>query len=464
MGAVSPSINELEASIPELMEKNRIPGLSIALIDGESLVWAKGFGYTDLSKRHKVTADTLFSLQSISKTYTATGFLIAASKGLVKLDDPLKKYYPEFRVNSRFGEKEANKITFRHLLSHRSGLTHEAPVGQNYSRRECTFEEHIESISETWLKFPVGEHYSYSNLGMDLVGYALQRISGKPFTEYMKEELLEPLGMTNSTYDQRYVRENLVFARGHRGDDEVPPDLIPMIPAGSFFSTARDMAKFVSFHLSGGIVHGRRLINKDLLWEMYQQQFPVKNQICGYGLGVETIWQFNTVFLRHSGGGYGYLTLQGWSPKYKVGAVVLTNQAYHSNVHFLIANDALGMVLKVKFGSVPEQRPLKFAIPSVVSVETGKLHCLEGDYRVGNGLMMVRVKDGELYRTLPNGETGKLSPHSETEFTNPKGEPFLFQLDERGLPKSILILDFTGPFYCPLESSPRDDPGPDKAE
>jgi len=464
MGPVSPSVIELEASIPELMEKNRIPGLSIALIDGESLIWAEGFSYTDHTKRHRVTADTLFSLQSISKTYTATGFLIAASKGLVKLDDPLKKYYSEFRVNSRFGEGEADKITFRHLLSHRSGLTHEAPVGNNYSDRECTFEEHIESISETWLKFPVGERYSYSNLGMDLVGYALQRISEKPFTEYMREELFEPLVMTNSTYDQRYVRESLVFARGYRGDDEVPPDLIPMIPAGSLFSTAKDMAKFVSFHLSGGIVHGRRLIDKDLLWEMYRQQFQVKNQVCGYGLGVGQGWLFNTVFLDHSGGGYGYLTLQKWSPRYKIGAIVLTNQQYHSNVHVSIANEALGKMLKVKYGSVLEPRPLRFASRPVMGIETGKLRRLEGDYRVDSGLIRVRVKDGELYRTLPNGETGKLSPHSEIEFTNPIGEPYIFQLNERGEPKGILILEFSGPYYSSLENSTRDRPGPDRKE
>ena len=208
-------IRELKQSIPAEMEKNTIPGLSIALVDGDDSVWAKGFGYTDLTTKHKVTRDTLFSLQSISKTCTATGFMIAADKGLVTLDDPLKKHYPGFRVNSRFGEREADKITFRHLLSHRSGLTHHAPIGNAFSNTECTFEEHVESISDSWLKFPVGERYSYSNLGIDLAGYALQLVSGVPFPQFMKEELLDPIGMADSTYDQRYVRSSCVFAKGH---------------------------------------------------------------------------------------------------------------------------------------------------------------------------------------------------------------------------------------------------------
>lgn len=460
-------INELKDSIPKQMEENKIPGLSIALIDGNNLVWTEGFGYTDLTKDHKVTPDTLFSLQSISKTYTATGFLIAVSKGLVELDDPLRKYYPEFTVNSRFGESEADKITFRHLLSHRSGLTHEAPVGNNFSDKECTFEEHIKSISDTWLKYPVGERCSYSNLGIDLVGYGLQLISGKPFPEYMKEELFDPLGMTNSTYNQRYVKENRVFAKGHTDDDETPQDLIPMIPSGSLFSSARDMAKFVLFHLSGGIVNGKRLIDETILEEMYKPQFPVKNQLNErFALGIGRYRMFDTVLLSHSGGGYGYLTDQRWLPEYNIGVVVLTNQHYH-NVHGTIANDALGKMIKLKYGMIPEGKPFKtveFTDKPVISLKTDKLYRLEGDYWVDAGLMLVRVMDGELYRTLPGGEPGKLTPHSETEFTNPKGELFIFKLDERGKPEGILILKHIyGPYYRPLHSSPHD-LGPDKRE
>src|SRR5262245_21643546 len=150
----SPLISELREKIPQMMEQKNFPGLAVALIDGEKLVWAEGFGFTDKSKKVKVTEDTLFSLQSVSKTCTATGFLIAATKGWLKLDDPLKKYMPAFTVKSRFGADEVNKITFRHLLSHRAGLTHEAPVG-TYDCA-CTFEEHIKGVYDTWIVGPVG--------------------------------------------------------------------------------------------------------------------------------------------------------------------------------------------------------------------------------------------------------------------------------------------------------------------
>src|SRR5262245_34997911 len=113
----SPLIAKLKVQMPKQMSDMSVPGLAIALVDGDKLVWAEGFGYTDRTNQTKVTADTLFCLMSISKTYTATGFLVAVQKGLMKLDDPLKKYYPQFTVKSRFGADEANRITFRHLLS-----------------------------------------------------------------------------------------------------------------------------------------------------------------------------------------------------------------------------------------------------------------------------------------------------------------------------------------------------------
>jgi CubicO group peptidase (beta-lactamase class C family) len=219
-------IVKLKEQLPEYMAQYNVPGLAIALVDGDKLVWAEGFGYTDRTNQTKVTADTLFSLQSISKTYTATGFLIAVEKGLMKIDDPLKKYYPQFTVNSRFGADEADRITFRHLLSHRSGLTHEGPCD-----RPCPFADHIRSISETWLRFPVGERFSYSNLGIDLAGYALGLRSGKPFDEFMSEELFRPLGMTSSTFNYKVVANHPSVAKGHIRDRILPaPTPTLMIP------------------------------------------------------------------------------------------------------------------------------------------------------------------------------------------------------------------------------------------
>src|SRR5262245_57579875 len=256
-------IAKLKEQIPPLLKQHNIPGLAIAIVDGEKMVWAEGFGYTDRSNTERVSADTVFSLQSISKTYTATGLMLAADKGWLKLDEPLRKYLPKFTVKSRFGTGEADRITFRHLLSHWSGLTHEAPCGNNFDESPCPFADHIRSISETWLMFPVGERYSYSNLGIDLAGYALELRARKPFAQFMQDELFKPLGMTSSTFILKEAMSHPSFAKGHVKDLMLPATPIPMIPAGSLYSNVKDMARFISFHLAGGKVNGKQVIRAE---------------------------------------------------------------------------------------------------------------------------------------------------------------------------------------------------------
>src|SRR5262249_18640387 len=158
-----------------------------------------GFGFVSRSDKRRVTADTAFSLQSVTKSYTATAFLMAVGRQRFTLDDPLRKVLPWFRVRSPWGDAELDKVTFRHLLSHWAGLCPEGPVGNNYGDWRCTFDEHVRSVADTWLKCRVEERFRYSNLGFDLVAYALQARSGKPFARLMEEELLEPLGMEAST-------------------------------------------------------------------------------------------------------------------------------------------------------------------------------------------------------------------------------------------------------------------------
>jgi len=454
-------VRELRAAVPALMDDHDIPGLAIALVAGDETVWAQGFGHTTRDRKHQVTADTPFSIQSASKALTATGFLIAVSKGLVQLDEPLRLRYPEFTVNSRFGDDEVEKITYRRLLSHWAGLCHEAPVGNNLDDRDCTFEEHVYSISDTWLKNPVGKRFSYSNLGYDLTGYVLQRISNKTFMEYMRDELLDPLDMNNSTYDQRHVMDNAVYARGHTGEHEAPAQFIPMIPAGGVFASVADIAKFVSFRLAGGMAGGRRLIEESLFREMTTPQFAVEGQVAGYGLGVFSILRFGSTCFEHGGGGYGYRTAMKWMPEYGVGVVVLCNQ--DTDACEEIANTALKQMIEVAHGAVPDDRPLVFTDRPVIRPDADSLRRLEGTYRIMGNAIMVQEREGTLYLL---GQV-PLDAHGDSEFTWPGRARITFDLDRNGRPRGMQYMGRMAQFYvnlyCPLERTPSDDAGPAKS-
>lgn len=136
----------------------------------------------------------MFGVQSCSKMYTATAVLLAVQQGLVELDVPATRYLPEFRVNSSFEDHPEQLITLRHLLSHTAGFTHEAPVGSNYQVGRESCQAHCDINSETWLRFPVGHHYEYSNLGVGPAGHILQRCGGQPFHEFARRALLAPRG------------------------------------------------------------------------------------------------------------------------------------------------------------------------------------------------------------------------------------------------------------------------------
>jgi CubicO group peptidase (beta-lactamase class C family) len=457
----SPIIAKLKEQLPQQMAQMNVPGLSIALVDGDTLVWAEGFGTTERNGQKKVTADTLFAACSISKTYTATGFLIAVEKGLIKLDDPVKKYLPQFTVKSRFGADEVNRITFRHLLSHRSGLTSEPPCGNAMDGRDCPFADHIRSISETWLKFPPGERSNYSNLGIDLAGYALEQRTGKPFDEYMNDELLRPLGMMSSTFNHTVAAKHPSLAKGHTRANILPVTPIPMIPAGSMYSTVKDMAKFISFHLACGKVGGKQIIREELLREMYAPQFPIDGQNGGYGLGIVSEPLRRGTVLYHGGGGYGYLTHQMWTPEYQVGVVVLTN-LWSGGLPSQTAWNVLQQMIDAKYGPVPRRGPAPFTNKPVITLETRLLQRLEGTYKPLGNVVAFKVKKDGLYRVFETADV-KLKAHSPTEFSSGDAK-YTFFLDEAGKPKGVQVLSSSGVQFMPYNDRPGEEAGPNKKE
>jgi CubicO group peptidase (beta-lactamase class C family) len=145
-------LSDYRQRIPKMMAECEIPGLSVAIVDRDGILWTAGFGHTDFDQEMPVTPDTLFFICSMSKTFTATAVMCAVQDGLIELDEPIITYVPDFKVNSRFEDNPQNKITLRHLLNHTSGLAHEAPVGNAREPSHATLEEHIKSISDTWLR------------------------------------------------------------------------------------------------------------------------------------------------------------------------------------------------------------------------------------------------------------------------------------------------------------------------
>ncbi len=440
-------------------------GLALALTTDKKLIWAEGFGFTDQSKKEKVTAETLFSSQSIGKTFTSSAFLILASKGLIALDDTIRAHYPRFKINTIHGEpdEEISKITFRRMLSHTAGLTHEALRGNNYDYSPCTFEEHIESINDWWLKSPVGADMSYSNLGYDLTAYVMGLIKDTSFEEVMKEELFEPLEMLNTTLD---VEEALKrsFARGFDGEFAFPIVQIPMLGAGGLFFNVLDVAKFIRFHLKKGKINQKQLINPELFDEMYKTTSNEYTEY-GYGLGIYAAGKLNnSLIYGHAGGGYGYQTNMMWVPEQKIGVVVLSNNMKDSRVSS-IAMKALKLITEES-----EEQELKsdFEKPKCEEVSADLLKALEGTYCAENNLtsQMIRIsyENNNLYLYDMSNNSSELYPFNSIDFTTDKNRILKFKLDQQGKPNSVLIDDRLFPYVYKYNDGPNDEEGPNLEE
>ncbi len=401
--------DRLSHELPALLAEHDVPGLAVGICDPSGLLWSAGFGRIGRDGA-AITPQTMFSVQSVSKLYSATVIMTAVRDGLVALDEPITTYLPDFTVHSSWERHPERRMTLRLLLSHRAGFTHEAPVGSNY-HSDRSWAAHLRSISDTWLRFPVGHHYEYSNLGIDLAAHALETVTGRPFLTLVRERLLEPLGLHRTTFDQRVISAEPDRARGHDSDIARPPVWIPMIAAGGVYASVEDACRFVSFHLAGG----EGILTPEQLAEQYAVPLPEPYQDLGYGLGTRHARWDGRLILGHGGGGYGFTCYLGWAPADGVGVVVLTNSSGSS-----LFNDVSQRVFRDLLGAGPDApavldppRPriessyaargaVTFTPEQFEDDEPGTTYRVDDDWLIQNdGLALYRNDPVEIARDLP---------------------------------------------------------------
>jgi CubicO group peptidase (beta-lactamase class C family) len=286
--------------------------------------------------------------------------MLAVQDGLVELDVPVSRYLPDFSVRSAFEDRPEQRMTLRHLLSHTAGFTHEAPIGNNYLVGRASFTAHCRSIGETWLRFPVGHHYEYSNLGIDLAAYILQRRTRLSFHEFVRRRLFAPLGLGRTTFDYRVIARDEDRAIGHDERFRQIPMRVPMVGAGGVYTSVLDAARFAQLHLRAG----DPLLESRYADEMCAVPFAHPGQVHGYGLGVVSAVVDGLLLRGHGGGGFGFLSDLYWTPDAEVGVAVLTNSVNHP------LQQALAFRVLKALVAAPVARPasLPRAFPHVAEV------------------------------------------------------------------------------------------------
>lgn len=202
----------LEWLIPRSMKKHQVTGLSIVLIDDHDTVFARGFGFADKERKTAATPNTRYRAGSISKLLTATAIMRLAEQGKVNLDERLQAYLPNFSIKSRY--EASPPITLRNMMTHHSGLPGGYLKGM-WSRDPADFNQLAEVLHDGYTAFPPDQVFAYSNLAYSMLGRVIENVSGQPYSEYLRDTLLEPLDMPQA-YFSTSLEDDAKAAKGLR--------------------------------------------------------------------------------------------------------------------------------------------------------------------------------------------------------------------------------------------------------
>ena len=391
-------VDTLRPFIQQQMQEKGLPALSIAIIDDQQIVWAQGFGMADPKAKIPATADTVYRIGSVSKLFTDIAIMQQVERGELNLDAPITEYLPDFHPRNPFN----SPITLRQLMSHRSGLLREPPVGNYFETTQPTLAATVGILNDTELVYAPNTHTKYSNAAIAVVGYVLETRSHQPFADYLKTAVLNPMGLRHSSFQpDPTIVANLAKAEMWTYDGlhfEAPTFQLGMAPAGSMYSTVKDLGRFASVLLARGKTENGVMLKAETLDQMWSPQFPNPGgRVFGLGFQVRALDGHRLV--GHGGAIYGFATTLDLLPEDKVAVVVFATKDAVNAVTERIGEETLRLVLAHREG-----RPLALpAVTGAVPVELGRR--LAGRYGNGDEAVELEYLGGHLsLRKVSGGE------------------------------------------------------------
>ena len=341
--------DQLERVIEREMRVQGLPIVAIALVDDQQVVWAKGFGTVDSANQRLAGPQTVFRVGSVSKLFTDVAIMQLVEQGKLDLDAPVSRYLPDFHPHNPF-EKP---ITLRQLMSHRSGLVREPPVGSYFDSTSPPLAATIASLNRTTLVYQPETHTKYSNAAIATVGYVLERVSGAPFAQALSKAVLEPLGMTTSGFEATpALKRDLAPAAMWTLDGRMfaaPTFQLGISPAGSMYTTVTDLGRFLSALFAGGRGVNGQVLKPETIAQMWTPQFA-RGEQSGYGIGFRIGTLEGHKSVGHDGAIYGFATTLQALPDAKLGVVVVTTRDGANAAVDEIGEAALREMLAVRAG------------------------------------------------------------------------------------------------------------------
>jgi CubicO group peptidase (beta-lactamase class C family) len=328
----SEPIRVIDAWLDAQKDYGKIPGISVGIVSDQDLIWQKAYGYSDMELNNKTSDSTIYSICSISKLFTAIAILQLRDQGKFDLDDQISEYLTWFNLQQTY--PEGAPITIRSLLTHSSGVPRDSdyPYWADPDFPFPSKEKVIKKLAEQKTLYPASFVYQYSNLGMALLGFLIEEVSGLKYEDYVDKYILLPLKLNNT---RPYMPEPLrkgKLATGYSvesrdGKREELEFFQPkgLAPAAGYSSTVEDLAKFISWQFH--IVENPKdpILNGNTLKEMQRINWIDPDWKNPRGLGFGIYKTEGVTMIGHAGSCPGYLSQLKMLTDKKLGFIVMIN-------------------------------------------------------------------------------------------------------------------------------------------
>ncbi len=330
-------LQQLDRYFEKAMREWQVPGMAIAIVKDDKIVFAKGYGLREIGKADKVDEHTLFAIASNTKAFTSAALAILVDEKKLSWDDRAQKFLPYFQLYDPYVSQE---VRVRDLLCHRVGLlTFSGDLiwyGTPYSREEV-----VRRARFLKQAFPFRGGYGYSNIMYLAAGEVIEKASGKTWEQFVRERIFIPLGMNETVLSTRELSAKTNVATPH-GEADGKPITFPwynwdsMVPAGGIISSVSDMAQWLRLQLGRGTFEGKKIFSENqsrIMWTPHvsfvvsraSEERNPHTHFNGYGLGWGVTDYRGCVVASHSGGYDGMYSRTALVPEKKLGLVILTN-------------------------------------------------------------------------------------------------------------------------------------------
>ncbi|KPJ61595.1 MAG: hypothetical protein AMJ46_00365 [Latescibacteria bacterium DG_63] len=413
----------LDENIPLYMTESKIPGFSIAVVKDGATIYSEGFGARDSRRNLPATSQTLYGIGSITKSFVAIGIMQLMEAGKIRLDDPVSQHVPfELGIPDK-------PITIHHLLTHSLGIPSLATstvaiyrglgldTGVPFGSKN-DFYRFINGAREEIVTSP-GERFFYHNAAWRMLGHIVQERSGMPFHRYLKEKVINPLGMERTTLnvkdfeqDPDHIVPHLKKADGTNEPSRFPypspednPEFSFIAAAGGVISSVEEMTRYLNVQIEKGSSGSKHLASKESFEQMQKLHIPLPDGPygqCGYGYGLTITSDFlGHKMISHGGSILVSTAYMAFIPDIKAGVIMMGNSS--GMPYSIIAESIFALLM----GKDPVE-----ALPPLRIKE--KMKSLTGTYKIYRGLETVEVviKDGMLYlkQQFPLTSTTSLTP------------------------------------------------------